>query len=107
MAMIPKDVFTRRRALVAEYVEDTRNVVADGFTEEHFTVVVEPPTLTDKHKHASVGWSAQSGEVEMYRVYWEPIDQARAVVAMEGDFRETIGAEASNVIDAVRAQLNQ
>ena len=107
MAMIPKDVFTRRRALVAEYVEDTRNFVADGFTEEYFTVVIEQPTLTDKHRHASIGWSAQSGEVEMYRVYWEPIDQARAVAAMEGDFRETIGEEAANVIDSMRARSDQ
>lgn len=107
MAMIPENVFTRRRALAEEYVADAKNVASDGFTGDYFTVVIEQPTLTDKHKHASIGWSAQSGEVEMYRVYWEPIDQARAVAAMEGDFRETIGEEAANAIDSMRARIDQ
>ena len=107
MATIPEDVFTRRLALASEYVESVQNVAADGFTDEYFTVLIDQPTLTARHEHASVTRTSTSGEHERYRVWWESIDVERAAAAMEGDFRESIGASASDAIDAVRERLTR
>lgn len=104
---IPEAVFTRRLALAGEYVTDTTKVIQDGFTDEYFTVIIDNPVLTTKHQHASVVGYAAFGEYEMFRVFWEPADISRAASAIDGDFRETVGDQAADAIDALRNETHK
>lgn len=85
MALAPKPVNTRKRALLANLGYDPDVVVDDGsFDEEGFTILEWRPEEGEV--------SAGSGEFPRTRIKWWTAElRQRAVEARDGDFYEMVG----------------
>jgi hypothetical protein len=83
MALPPKPIYTRRRALVEEFGYDSNNVASHGFDADGFEVVVTSPD----------GQFAVDGDrIVTTRIEWpDSHTRQRAKDAMVGDFAEMIG----------------
>lgn len=109
MALMPETVYTRRIAMVEDYGFSAADVPVDGFTSEYLEVVWDgdPATIRTTLRHG-IYWA--DNERPKVRYYWPDRDRQRAAEAMEGDYRETVGADAYAEVqrlNAVRANRSE